>query len=237
MKFSIITPVYNAEKYIEDCIKSVLHQDYENWEQIIINDGSTDSTGQIIDRLSHPKLRCIHNTKRLGPAYSHWVGLQSISTDSDVVVHLDGDDRFNLNKSLSIIQEAYDKTGCKASYGNYIASDGSGSVCRPPIGKIREQIRMGWPFSHVRTFSSRYAGLVTEDMLKDSNGNWLSSASDVAVITPVFEMIGLSRIVFINAPLLWYNRDTSLNEDKVNVQDQVRCAFEVYNKPEQPVVL
>nr|WP_308628945.1 glycosyltransferase family 2 protein [uncultured Eisenbergiella sp.] len=46
---SIITPLYNTEKYIEDCIKSVIKQSYENWELIIVNDGSTDGSGDICD--------------------------------------------------------------------------------------------------------------------------------------------------------------------------------------------
>jgi glycosyltransferase involved in cell wall biosynthesis len=231
MKFSIITPVYNAEKYIEDCIKSVLHQDYDNWEQIIVDDCSTDFTGVKIEAAKHSKIKVITSNKRMFGAYSHLTALRNVSPDSDVIVHLDGDDRFYLNKSLRIIKEAYEKTGCLGSYGNYIASDGSGSVCRPSIGPVREQIRMGWPFSHARTFKSSLIPVLTEDMLKDKEGKWLTSAADVAIITPIYEAIGLDRLIFINAPLVWYNRDNILNDDKVNVQDQVRCAFEVYNKP------
>lgn len=45
---SIIVPCYNVEKYVEMCINSVLHQNYENWECILINDGSKDKTLDII---------------------------------------------------------------------------------------------------------------------------------------------------------------------------------------------
>lgn len=46
---SIILPVYNCEKYIEKCLQSIIKQDYFKWELIIINDGSTDGTGQICE--------------------------------------------------------------------------------------------------------------------------------------------------------------------------------------------
>ena len=49
MLFSILIPVYNSALYIEQCIKSIKNQSYKNFECIIVNDGSTDNSGDICD--------------------------------------------------------------------------------------------------------------------------------------------------------------------------------------------
>lgn len=54
---SIITPMYNAEKYVESTIQSVLSQTYENWEMIIVNDCSTDNSLDIAERYSKKDAR------------------------------------------------------------------------------------------------------------------------------------------------------------------------------------
>ncbi len=46
---SIVIPVYNAERYINKCIDSVLSQSYANWELLLIDDGSSDDSGRICD--------------------------------------------------------------------------------------------------------------------------------------------------------------------------------------------
>ena len=46
---SVIMPVYNSEKYVSESIESVCNQNYENWELLIVNDGSTDHTSKIIN--------------------------------------------------------------------------------------------------------------------------------------------------------------------------------------------
>jgi glycosyltransferase involved in cell wall biosynthesis len=54
---SIISPTYNHEKFIADCIESVLAQTYTNWEMIIIDDGSTDETFRVATEYAK---RCTH---------------------------------------------------------------------------------------------------------------------------------------------------------------------------------
>lgn len=88
-KFSVIIPVYNTKKtYIDDCLSSILNQDYENYEVIIINDGSCKET---TDYLLKYKDRCvIINQDNHGLVYSRMVGLRKSS--GDYVIFLDSDD-------------------------------------------------------------------------------------------------------------------------------------------------
>ncbi len=50
VKYSIIVPVYNAEQFLERCIKSLIGQTYKNFEVIFINDGSSDTSGDILKK-------------------------------------------------------------------------------------------------------------------------------------------------------------------------------------------
>lgn len=91
MKFSILVPVYNVESYLEQCVRSVLNQTYQNFELILVDDGSTDNSGKICDRYTelHPeKIKVIHkmnqgliSARRVG--ISHATGEFSIFLDSD----------------------------------------------------------------------------------------------------------------------------------------------------------
>ena len=54
-KVSIIIPIYNAEQHLRRCIESVLKQDFENFELILVDDGSKDSSGLICDEYAEMK--------------------------------------------------------------------------------------------------------------------------------------------------------------------------------------
>ena len=63
---SIIVPVYNVEDYLPQCLNSIITQKYQNWECILIDDGSTDSSGLICDSYSQKdnRITIIHQTNQ-----------------------------------------------------------------------------------------------------------------------------------------------------------------------------
>lgn len=91
---SIIIPAYNAEKDIEKCINSVLHQTYKNLEIIIMNDGSTDNTKQIIEGLEKKDSRIIViHKENTGVSDTRNVGLEIAK--GDYIGFIDSDDEVN----------------------------------------------------------------------------------------------------------------------------------------------
>lgn len=99
-KVSIIIPVYNLEKYIRAAVESVISQSYENWEAIIVDDGSIDNSSSIIDEYAHSdkRITAIHQvnsgvTSARRTALSYATG--------DFILFLDADDSLPKD-SLSI---------------------------------------------------------------------------------------------------------------------------------------
>lgn len=90
---SVITPVYNTEKYITACIESVLAQTYQNWEYVIVDNCSTDGSYEIAQRYADqdPRIRVERNTRFLDlmPNWNH--AMRQVSPDSTYckIVHAD----------------------------------------------------------------------------------------------------------------------------------------------------
>lgn len=95
---SIITPIYNGEKYIEECIKSVLNQSYKNIEMIIIDDGSTDNSENIIKKYtnSFPFIKYIKCNENNGVWAARNIGLEN--ANGRFISFLDADDLYKKNK-------------------------------------------------------------------------------------------------------------------------------------------
>ena len=91
---SIILPVYNAQKYISKCIDSILSQTYINWELIVINDGSSDSTYDILTSYKDERIK-INNITNHGVSYSRNYAL-SISSGT-YIMFIDADDWLSSN--------------------------------------------------------------------------------------------------------------------------------------------
>ena len=98
---SIITPIYNAEKYLEICIESVLTQTYNNWELLLINDGSKDNSGIICKNASLRDKRIKYISKsNTGVSSTRNIGLDIAK--GQYIMFLDADDYWCSNSILEL---------------------------------------------------------------------------------------------------------------------------------------
>ena len=93
LKISVVVPVYNCEKYIERAIESVIKQTYDNWELIIVNDGSKDSSLQIAQKFAGKDARIkVIDRENRGVSVARNIGIDEAS--GDLLMFLDADDWF-----------------------------------------------------------------------------------------------------------------------------------------------
>ena len=109
-KVSIVVPIYNVEKYLDRCIKSLINQTLYDIEIILINDGSTDSSKEIAERYSKNDSRIILiNKENEGGSIARNIGLDYAT--SKYIMFLDSDDYYELN----CVEEAYNKISADGS--------------------------------------------------------------------------------------------------------------------------
>ena len=110
MKFSIIVPVYNTEKYLKECLDSLINQTYRDFEIILVDDGSTDSSGEICDIYAEQnpdRIKVIHKPNG-GLISARITGNKHAS--GDYILNVDSDDFVSLDllKTVNEKIEEYD---------------------------------------------------------------------------------------------------------------------------------
>lgn len=128
---SVILPVYNAAAYIEQAIRSVMAQTYTAWELLVIDDGSTDETVAVVERLAaeDDRVRLIRNEHNCGVAVTRNRGLD-MST-GDYVAFLDSDDVWHPDKLAVQVQKA-ESEQAGLVYTAYAITDADGHPCKKP---------------------------------------------------------------------------------------------------------
>ena len=95
---SVITPTFNHEHYIGPCIESVLQQSHQNWEQIIVDDGSTDATARVVASYSDQRIRYLHQENQGIEALPHTYNRALDLCRGDFIAILEGDDLWPADK-------------------------------------------------------------------------------------------------------------------------------------------
>lgn len=121
---SIIIPVYNAEKFLDETINTVLNQTYKNFELILVNDGSKDKSVDVIKKHNDKRIKLIDNKNNKGAALSRNDGIRKAK--GRYICFLDADDLWNkekLEKQINFMKEkecAFSFTGYEFANENGI---------------------------------------------------------------------------------------------------------------------
>ena len=106
-KIAIIVPIYNVEVYLAECLESIRSQSYSNWICILVDDGSTDTSGEIADSFANldSRFRVIHTTNG-GLSSARNIGLELINNSKELIDYIgfvDSDDRIESNMYSSLL--------------------------------------------------------------------------------------------------------------------------------------
>lgn len=120
-KYSIIIPAYNAEKTIENTINSVINQSYDNWEIVVVENGSIDFTNSVVGKfLNDKRISLIHSKK--GVSFARNKGIEN--STGEWILFLDADDELPLN-TLDLYNNVSDHNNVDIIVGQYESGDGT----------------------------------------------------------------------------------------------------------------
>ena len=122
MEISIVIPVYNKADYISQCLDSLLKQDFGSFEIVAVNDGSTDESGAICDRMAETdgRIRVIHQQNG-GVTAARKTGVEA--AEGRYIVFVDADDQL-LPGALATLHQAIEAAGADEVIATFCTQDG-----------------------------------------------------------------------------------------------------------------
>ena len=134
MKFSVIVPAYNSEKYIEETLNCLLSQSEKDIEVIVVNDGSADSTGEILDRYSLKDSRVIHiSQENAGVSAARNNGIERAR--GEYMIFIDSDDLLSPD-ALEKLYAALISTGADLAIFRVKSFGQGGSQYNPIVDEL-----------------------------------------------------------------------------------------------------
>jgi len=237
-KIVIISPTYNSEKYISNCIESVVSQDYDNYEMIVIDDASTDNTYNIAKQWESDKIKVIRNEENKGAVRNQIESIRKYCKEDDIVMFLDGDDSFiNDNEILHFYNNLYDGT-TEFTYGScYSMVDRIPLIAQNYPEEIKQKkeyrkYKFNWnmPYTHLRTFKAGLLNDIDDSNFQDENKNWYKAGGDGSIFYSLIEQADPDKVKVVSDIIYNYNDINPLNDYKINGDEQTKNANRIMNQ-------
>lgn len=230
-EITVLVPVYNVEKYLRECLDSIVNQTFEDMEVICINDGSTDSSGDILREYERrdPRIRVI---KKPNSGYGSSMNLGLRNATGRYVAILESDDIFELDalEKLHAQAQAHDAEVVKADFWLFWSTPEErrvpfGVVAECPIGrKVNPRVESGIFYAKPSIWSALYR----RDFLEANEVRFLetpgASYQDAGFNFKVWA--SASRAVFLDDQVLSYRQDNE--QSSVNSPSKAFCVCDEY---------
>jgi len=230
----VISPFYNAEDFVFNCIGSVAAQDYDNYLHVLIDDNSSDDgyniAAEYIARLPaelQNKFQLVRNSENQGAVRNHVEAIKTYASPTDIVMLLDGDDWLVNRPDIFTYYN-------KIHYENDFTYGSSWSIVDniPLVGqpyppdvkksKNYKNYKFNWnmPYTHLRTFKA--ALLLNEPIttFQDSDHNWFKAGGDNSTFYAGLTNCDPAKVYCVPDVVYNYNDANPLNDYKVNKFEQ-----------------
>ena len=194
-KVSVIVPVYNSSKYLEECINSVIKQTYKNLEIIIVNDKSTDNSLSIINLFNDKRIKVINLDENSGVSNARNKGVE-LST-GDLICFLDSDDYWNLKKIEKQVKFIKNKAFIYSDY-EFLKNGKKHRVIVPKTITYKEALKNTTIFTSTVMFNMEY--LNKEDIympnikLGQDSSTWWKVLKKVNIAYGMNEVLSIYRV-------------------------------------------
>ncbi|EKN71336.1 glycosyl transferase family protein [Neobacillus bataviensis LMG 21833] len=234
VKISIILPVYNGEKFLPDCINSVLNQTYNDFELIIVNDGSKDKSEFVIEQIKSSKIKYYYKENG-GVASARSYGINK--SNGEFICFIDQDDMWENNYLKNVVQ------GLETS--DFVYTNGHIILNKIVNGKIYDNKQ-----TEINNENNGLKRLLEQ--------NFIISPSQIGIRKSIVDKIGLFheslsgsgaddwdywirvftieniRIKYIEDPLIRYRLHDSNNS--YNYDKMYQCKIEIIEKHKEIII-
>ena len=222
-RVSVLMPLYNASQYLREAIESILQQTFQHFEFVIINDGSTDNSEQIILQYSDPRIRYFHNEENKGLVYTLNKGLELCQgayiarMDADDISHPD-----RLKKQVDfMIQNP--KVGV---LGSWMKTIPRGKIHKKPCSneEIKASMFFNNPFAHPTVMLRKS---VIENHRYDHNFLHIEDYEFWIRLASKMEMANLPEVLL---EYRIHDLQISMENSRFQVEQNIRLKYQLFSR-------
>lgn len=248
LKIWIFIPIYNFDKFLDECFNSVYNQTYKNYKIYIIDDASTDDSKKIIEKwiplFQEKSIQVILErlSSNMGSGYTKWSVINYIkktADKNDIFTILDGDDSYIGDHALETIIDAYIKKKCWFTYGSSIGpfSDQQKQITKEYIKNMRkiENQRL-FPFTYPISCKIFLLDYMYSSDFQDKNNKWLLRVTDKEFIFKCVELSGTEKTYFITEKIYNYRQHANNCRNFINQNYKEEQIYKIsVQKPLEPI--